>query len=290
MRTDVDRSIAGSSASTLGSGLSAGELAEARSRGVRRRRRGAIGAVVAPTAAFGALILIWSVAVRALEVPVFIIPEPQLVLPSLIENRADLWFNTKVTLSAIGLGFGASVLFAIPMGLAIALSALTRQTAYPVLVLVQLIPKIAIAPLFLIWFGFGLESKVFLTALMTFFPLLLASIAGFQVLDERLLYLTKSMGASMWQTFREVRLPSAMPVLFSGLKTSATIAATAALVAEFVGSNAGLGYRLLVSSMYLDTPQMFAILLILTVIGLGLNYIIEAIEYFVMPWQRASRT
>jgi NitT/TauT family transport system permease protein len=290
VRTETGTAEAARRASTLGSGLSASELAEARNRGIRRRRRTVAGAVIAPTATFAGLVLIWFVAVRALEVPVFIIPEPQLVLPSLIENRVDLWFNTKITLTEIALGFGASVLFAIPMGLAIALSPLIRQTAYPVLVLIQLIPKIAIAPLFLIWFGFGLQSKVFLTALMTFFPLLLASIAGFQVLDERLLYLTKSMGASTWQTFKEVRLPSAMPVLFSGLKTSATIAATAALVAEFVGSNAGLGYRLLVASMYLDTPQMFAILLILTVIGLGLNYIIEAIEFFVMPWQRASRT
>jgi len=96
------------------------------------------------------------------------------------------------------------------------------------------------------------------------------------------------MGASTWQTFRYVRLPSALPVIFSGLKVSATIAVTAAIVAEFVGSNNGLGYRLLVASQYLDTPLIFAILLLMTIIGLGLNYIVEIVEYFVLPWRRVS--
>lgn len=255
----------------------------------RKRRKGLV-TVVAPVATFVLLVVLWAILVRVFEIPRYMVPEPQSIPPALVEYREDLWRHTLITMQAILLGFGVSVVFAIPMGLAIALSNVTKQTAYPVLVFVQLIPKIAVAPLFLIWFGFGLQSKVLLTALMTFFPLLLASIAGFQVLDERLLYLTRSMGASRWQTFREVRLPSAMPVIFSGLKTSATIAATAAIVAEFVGSNAGLGYRLLVASLYLDTPLIFAILVILTFIGLGLNYIIEGIEYFVMPWKRAVKS
>jgi NitT/TauT family transport system permease protein len=245
--------------------------------------------VVAPIITFGSIIFLWSAFVMVCEIPQYLLPTPQSVLPSLAANWPDLWANTQITVTEVLLGFGVSVVFAIPMGAAIALSATTRQVAYPLLVFIQLIPKIAIAPLFVVWFGFGLQSKVFLTTLLTFFPLLLASIAGFQTLDERLLYLTRSMGASRWQTFKNVRLPSALPVIFSGLKTSATIAATAAIVAEFVGSNAGLGYRLLVASLYLDTPLMFAILLILTFIGLGMNYMIEALEYFLMPWRHVTR-
>lgn len=252
----------------------------------RLRSRAFIISVVAPIITFAVLLLVWWAFVTALEIPEYLVPAPQAVLPSLTANWNDLLANTQITVTEVLLGFGASVVFSIPMGLAIALSVTTRQVAYPVLVFIQLIPKIAIAPLFVVWFGFGLESKVLLTGLLTFFPLLLASIAGFQTLDERLLYLTKSMGSSRWQTFRNVRLPSALPIIFSGLKTAATIAATAAIVAEFVGSNAGLGYRLLVASLYLDTPLIFAILLILTFIGLGMNYLIEAIEYFVMPWKR----
>lgn len=254
----------------------------------RRRDRDRVKTVLIPALTFVVLIVAWGALVAAFNIPIYLVPAPSTVIPALINNAPDLWSNSLVTLTEIGFGFGITVLFAIPMGLAIALSRSTRQVAYPVLVFIQLIPKIAIAPLFVVWFGFGIDSKIFLTALLTFFPLLLASIAGFQTIDERLMYLTRSMGASRSQTFWKVRLPSALPVIFSGLKTAATIAATAAIVAEFVGANAGLGYRLLVASLYLDTPLIFAILLILTVIGLGLNYLIEAIEYLVMPWKRAT--
>lgn len=254
----------------------------------RRRRRNTVMTIVVPILTFVVIVVAWGGLVALFNTPIYLVPSPGDVIPALMNNAGDLWANSIVTLIEIGAGFGLTVVFAIPMGLAIALSITTKQIAYPVLVFVQLIPKIAIAPLFVVWFGFGIESKVFLVAIMTFFPLLLASIAGFQTLDDRLLYLTKSMGATRTQTFWKMRLPSALPVIFSGLKTAATIAATAAIVAEFVGANAGLGYRLLVASLYLDTPLIFAILLVLTIIGLGLNYIIEAIEYLVMPWKRAT--
>ena len=126
-----------------------------------------------------------------------------------------LWNHSVVTLTEILLGFGLTVLTAIPLGLVIALSPLAKQIGYPPLMLMQLVPKIAVAPLFLVWLGFGIESKVLLTVLMTFFPLLLASISGFQILDNRFLYLTQSMGAHRWQTFRYLRFPAALPVIFS---------------------------------------------------------------------------
>ena len=254
----------------------------------RLRARASLMTVVPPVLTAAILILLWWGLVEYFQVPVYLVPSPDLVIPSLIQYWPDLWENTQFTVTAVLLGFGASILTAIPMGLAIAVSRTTKQAAYPVLVFIQLIPKIAIAPLFVVWFGFALESKVMLTTLLTFFPLLLASIAGFQALDQRVLYLTRTMGASTWQTFRYVRLPSALPVIFSGLKVSATIAVTAAIVAEFVGSNSGLGYRLLVASQYLDTPLIFAILLVMTIIGLGLNYVVEIVEYFVLPWRRVT--
>jgi NitT/TauT family transport system permease protein len=256
-------------------------------RGSRRNLRGTFFGVLAPIATFAVLIFLWWALVALFTVPEYLVPAPQAVVPALVNNWPDLLDQTNTTLTEIVLGFLITVVFAIPMGLVIALSLVARRVAYPILVFVQLIPKIAVAPLFVVWFGFGLQSKLLLTVLMTFFPLLLASIAGFQALDQRLLYLTKTMGASRTQTFWSVRLPSALPIIFSGLKTAATIATTAAIVAEFVGSNSGLGYRLLTATLYLDTPLIFAILLILTVIGLGMNYAIEAAEYFVMPWKRA---
>ena len=253
-------------------------------RGGSRRR--SLAWALAPVLMFVGLIALWAALVSIFRIPNYLVPSPQEVIPRLIQARQVLWANTLTTLREIIIGFAITVVISIPLGLLIALSLLARRLAYPVLVFIQLVPKIAIAPLFLVWFGFGIQSKVLLTILLTFFPLLLASIAGFQALDTRLLYITRSMGASIWQTFWYVRFPSALHVIFSGLKTAATIAATAAIVAEFVGSNSGLGYQLLVATGVLDTPLIFATLLILTVIGIGLNYLIEAAGYFAMPWMR----
>ena len=255
-----------------------------------RRRRFVIRVVNAmlPAVVFFVLIAAWWAAVEIAKVPAFLLPPPQDVLPRIAEDRQSFAFHSWVTIQEILLGFGLSVVTAIPLGLLIALSPLAKRMLYPLLVSIQLVPKIAVAPLFVVWLGFGLTSKVLLTLLLTFFPLLLASMAGFQILDRRLLYLTQSMGATTWQTFRHLRFPAALPVIFGGLKTSATIAATAAIVAEFVGANKGLGYVLLQGTANLDTTRVFAVLFMLTVIGLGLNSIVEAVEYLITPWQRSK--
>jgi NitT/TauT family transport system permease protein len=269
-----------------------GELSPAADHGAARRprrRRGALFAILwgsLPALVFVALIALWWAAVEIIKVPGYLLPPPQDVLPRLVTSRQTLWNHSLVTLQEIILGFGLSVVTAIPLGLLIALSPTAKRMLYPLLVFIQLVPKIAIAPLFVVWVGFGPTSKVLLTLLLTFFPLLLASIAGFQILDQRMLYLTRSMGATFWQTFRYLRFPSALPVIFGGLKTSATIAATAAIVAEFVGANKGLGYLLLQATGTLDTTLVFAILFLLTIIGLALNTIVEVAEYLMTPWRR----
>jgi len=232
----------------------------------------------------------WWAAVVFLEIPGYLLPNPIDVVIRMFTDWELIWRNSQFTVTAIVLGFGITIVTAIPLGLIIALSKVAKQTLYPPMMLLQLVPKIAVAPLFLVWLGFGIESKVLLTILMTFFPLLLASISGFQILDDRLLYLTKSMGASTWQTFRYLRFPSALPVIFSGLKASATIAATAAIVAEFVGSNNGLGYVLLRGTSTLDTEIVFAVLVVLTLIGIAINYSVEFAEWIMTPWQRAKTT
>jgi NitT/TauT family transport system permease protein len=167
-----------------------------------------------PALVFVALIFLWWLAITLFQVPAYLLPPPQDVLPELIKARQSLWDHSLITMEEIVLGFLLSVVSAIPMGLLIALSPTAKRLLYPLLVFIQLVPKIAIAPLFVVWIGFGPTSKVMLTLLLTFFPLLLASISGFQILDERFLYLTRSMGATTWQTFRYLRFPSALPVIF----------------------------------------------------------------------------
>jgi NitT/TauT family transport system permease protein len=259
-----------------------------RSKSLRAMRR--IGWNLLPPLTFIAMIVLWWAAVELFKIPAYLLPGPKAVFGRLISDAPLLWTHSQVTLTEIILGFGITIVTAIPLGLLIALSPLSKQLVYPPIMLMQLVPKIAVAPLFLVWLGFGIESKVLLTVLLTFFPLLIASISGFQILDDRFLYLTRSMGATGWQTFRFLRFPAALPVIFSGLKTSATIAATAAIVAEFVGANKGLGYVLLRGTSTMDIELVFAVLVVLTLIGVAINYIVEFSEWAMTPWQRTKNT
>jgi NitT/TauT family transport system permease protein len=256
------------------------------SRTLRRLKR--VGWNLLPPLTFIAIVGVWAAAIPVFHIPPYLLPGPGAVFNRLVTDAQQLWSNSLVTLTEIVLGFGLTLISAIPLGLLIALSLFAKQIVYPPLMLMQLVPKIAVAPLFLVWLGFGIESKVLLTLLMTFFPLLLASISGFQILDNRLLFLTQSMGASWWQTFRFLRFPAALPVIFSGIKTSATIAATAAIVAEFVGANKGLGYVLLRGTSTMDIELVFAVLVVLTIVGIAINYAVEFCEWAMTPWQRAK--
>ncbi len=241
-----------------------------------------------PPLTFVAMVGLWWGAVVVFKIPAYLLPGPDAVFSRIVSDAALLWSHGQITLLEIVLGLGLTIVAAIPLGLLIALSALAKQVVYPPIMLMQLVPKIAVAPLFLVWLGFGIESKVLLTILMTFFPLLIASISGFMILDDRLLYLTRSMGASWWDTFRYLRFPAALPVIFSGIKTSATIAATAAIVAEFVGANRGLGYVLLRGTSSMDIELVFAVLVVLTGIGIAINYVVEFCEWAITPWERAK--
>jgi NitT/TauT family transport system permease protein len=257
-----------------------------RSRSARLLRR--IAWNLLPPLTFVAMVAVWWGAVVAFEIPAYLLPGPAAVFSRIVSDAPMLWNHAQITLIEIIVGFGLTIVTSIPLGLLIALSAVAKQIVYPPIMLMQLVPKIAVAPLFLVWLGFGLESKVLLTVLMTFFPLLLASISGFMILDDRLLYLTRSMGASSWETFRYLRFPAALPVIFSGIKTSATIAATAAIVAEFVGANKGLGYVLLRGTSTMDIELVFAVLVVLTIVGIVINYVVEFAEWAMTPWQRAK--
>lgn len=259
-----------------------------RSRTERALRR--IGWNLLPPLTFVAMVALWWGAVELFKIPAYLLPGPKAVFERLVTDAGLLWLHSQVTLTEILLGFAITIVTAIPLGLLIALSPLSKQLVYPPIMLMQLVPKIAVAPLFLVWLGFGIESKVLLTVLLTFFPLLIAAISGFQILDDRLLYLTRSMGATSWQTFRYLRFPAALPVIFAGVKTSATIAATAAIVAEFVGANKGLGYVLLRGTSTMDIELVFAVLVVLTLIGVAINYAVEFCEWAMTPWQRAKDT
>jgi NitT/TauT family transport system permease protein len=254
----------------------------------RRLLRLAVGAVV-PAAAFALLLLLWELIARWRDVPRYVLAKPSEFLPLVYDDRHLLWTNSLTTLKEILLGFALAVVVSIPLGYLLATSRFAERALYPVVVFFQIVPKIAVAPMLVIWFGFGLVPKVILTFVICFFPLVVDSMTGFKSLDVRLLYLSRSMGASRWQTLRYLRLPSAMPSIFSGLKVSVVFAVNAAIVGEFISANAGLGFLLLRGSGALDLPLVFAVLVAMSVLGLALSYAVEVAEGVLMPWRTQVR-
>jgi NitT/TauT family transport system permease protein len=248
------------------------------------KARDRISAVVFPLATFAALLVAWQFLVRLFGVPEYILPLPTEFLAKLVESRALIWQHTLVTASEVLLGFLFAAAIGVPLGLMIVSFKWLERSLYPLIVFFQLIPKIAVAPLFVVWFGFGPFPKVLLTFMLCFFPTLVASMTVFRALDERVLYLTRSMGANAGQTFRYIRLPSAIAHIFGGFKVSIVFAATGAIVAEFVGSNSGLGYLLLRATSYLDMPLIFAVLVALSAIGIVFSYAVQLLERLCMPW------
>lgn len=245
-----------------------------------------LSAIFYPVLSFSVLLLLWQFGVRAAGVPEYILPVPSEFMAKLWTSRALITEHTLVTAKEIVLGFLMAAAISVPLGFFIVSVKPVERAVYPVIVFFQLIPKIAIAPLFVVWFGFGLFPKVLLTFLLCFFPTLVASMTGFRALDERVLFLTDSMGATWWQTFRYVRLPAAMAYIYAGLKVSVVFAATGAIVGEFVGANAGLGYLLLRGTSYLDMPLIFAVLVALSIVGIFFSYVVQYSERLLMPWQR----
>jgi len=248
--------------------------------------RDRVSAVLYPVATFSLLLLAWQFLVRTFGVPEYILPVPTEFLAKLYESRGLIFDHTLVTANEIVLGFLVAALVGVPLGLMIVSVKFLERSLYPLILFFQLIPKIAIAPLFIVWFGFGPFPKILLTFLLCFFPTLVASMTGFRALDERVLYLSRSMGATAWQTFRYVRLPAALGHIFGGFKVSIVFAATGAIVAEFVGANSGLGYLLLRATSYLDMPLIFAVLVALSAIGILGSYAVQVLERLCMPWLR----
>jgi NitT/TauT family transport system permease protein len=188
-------------------------------------------------------------------------------------------------------GFALSVLVGVPMAMMIAYSRVIESYLYPLLVFSQSIPKVAIAPLFVVWFGFGLFPKMIVAFLLGFFPLVVSTVMGFKSVESDMVDLARSMGSTRLKMFFKISLPQALPHIFTGLKVGAALAATAAVVAEFVASDRGLGYLLLQYNGQLDTPMVFATIVILSLIGLTVYYVVEIIERIAIPWhvsQQAS--
>jgi NitT/TauT family transport system permease protein len=231
----------------------------------------------------------WEVVSLLELVPAFLLPSPNKILAELARSINGLASHFLVTAWESFLGLLAAVLVAVPSALGIAHIPWIARSIYPVLIGSQALPKVALAPLIIVWFGFGLASKVVVAFLVAFFPLLIATIAGFKSVDNRYVDLGQTMKAPNWRILWRIRVPIALPSFFSGLKIAATFAVIGAIVGEFIAADAGLGYRLLIAFTFLQTDLMFAILLLMAVLGMLFFYAVEWIERATIPWHVSQR-
>jgi len=239
--------------------------------------------------ALGAL-FIWEAAVRVFDVPEFVLPTPSAVLEELWLERAQLFSQGAITLRAILLGFGLGIGVGVPAALLITYSRIFDKAVYPLLIFSQTIPKIAVAPVFIVWFGFGLLPKVLIAFLICFFPIVIDTVIGLRSVEPNAIDLIRSMGGSRAEAFRRVRIPHALPYFFSGLKIAITLAVVGAVVGEFVGSTTGLGFLIVEASGFLKNRLLFGAIIVLTVIGVALFYMVNLIERLMLPWHVTQRT
>ena len=238
---------------------------------------------------FLALFLLWEYAVRLFGVKEYLLPPPSKVWTEFLKRSDTVLLGAWETTKEILGGYFLAVVVSIPLAYAVARSRFIEESVYPVVVFLQIIPKIAIAPLFIIWLGFGFMPKLLIVFLLCFFPIVVASVAGFKSVDPEIMDFSRTTGASPWTMFVKIRLPQALPEIFTGLKVGAALSATAAVVAEFVAADRGLGYLLQQYNGQLETPMVFAIIVLLSLIGLAVYYTVEVIERLVIPWHVSQR-
>jgi NitT/TauT family transport system permease protein len=245
---------------------------------------GVLKSVLGSTVTLIGLVVLWEALVRYFQIRGWLLPAPSAIVQAMIEWRSELVVHTAVTLYETLVGFAISIAISIPLAVAIVYSPLLQNTIYPLLLAMQSTPKVAIAPLLSLWIGFGAAPKIIVVFLVCFFPIIVATASGLSAVPPPLIDLIRSLSASQMQTFVKIRFPTAMPHIFVGLKIAITFAVIGAVIGEFVGSENGLGYLILVSTSQSRTPLAFGALVLLTIISIVLYYGVALVERIVVPW------
>ncbi len=257
----------------------------------RRESRARQSAILFPIAVLIAVLAVWEAGTRLLAIPAFLLPPPSQIAVAMKAHWSLVLQYSWATTVEIVLGYLLSIVVGVPLALAIFLWPPFARSIYPLLVSSQAMPKVAIAPLFIVWFGFGLLPKVLIAFMIAFFPIVIDTAVGLGSIEPEKIYLARSMGFGSVATFFKIRLPNALPSIFGGLKIAITLAVVGAVVGEFVGGDAGLGYLLMVANGSMDTPLLFAGLVGLTVLGIGFYMLVEIAESLAIPRHiRASST
>jgi NitT/TauT family transport system permease protein len=237
-----------------------------------------------PVVVLIAIIILWELAVWLFAIPGYILPAPSSIWTETVNSASMIFGHTLATTWTVGLGFIASIVISLPLAVAITSSPLMANTIYPFLVLTQSIPKVALAPILVVLMGANELPRIVITFLVAFFPLVLATAAGLQSVPAELIELGRACRASRWKELVRIRLPYAVPFIFSGLKAAVTLSVVGAVVAEFVNADRGLGYLIVTSTAFFQVPLAWSALIVLSILGIVLFQIVALIERIFFPW------
>ncbi|MGP3929466.1 ABC transporter permease [Nonomuraea sp. KM88] len=284
MSTNTKRHAAGREAPAVPDGETVPVEAPTSSDAPARRRR--VPEITYSVLVFIGLLVVWQAVVEIFDVSDILVPAPTAVAASLVEGFQDgsLITHSLVTLKEILIGFGIAVGSALVSAVLITQFRTVERVLFPLLILTQTIPKVAMAPLLIVWFGIGISSKVLTVALIAFFPLLINAILGFRSAAYEQVEMLRSFGASRMQVMRHLQIPSALPHIFAGLEVAVILSVTGAVVAEFVGSSEGLGYLIQATNFTLDVARTFAVIVVLSAVGIALHAVVVQLGKWLVFW------
>jgi NitT/TauT family transport system permease protein len=229
------------------------------------------------------LVVLWQALVTVFPVPAFVLPSPTAILASLAKPNYSWLDNTLVTAAEIFGGYALSVVLGVALALLFSWSRILTMLVFPLLVTLNMIPKVALGPLVIVWFSYGIGTNILITFTLCFFPILLTTVRGLNEVEPDILDLVRSLKGSRWQAFRYIQLPGSLPYIFSGMKVAAILAVAGAVVGEFIASERGLGYLMIQVQASLDTPAMFMAVVLLTLLGIALYFIVMLMEHLWVP-------
>jgi NitT/TauT family transport system permease protein len=236
-----------------------------------------------------AVVALWQILVVAFNIPDLLIPSPVQVIKAIAASPQYYWIHTLRTFYETAIGFALAVIIGVALSILIVSSRFMEETVYVILIGSNGIPKVAIAPLFVVWLGTGLLPKIAISATIAIFVIVIDLVLGFRSVDSDMLDLARSLRGSRWKTLLLIRFPHALPNLFSGMKAATTLALIGSIVGEFVASDRGLGYIIMVAQGSFDTVQIFASVTILGTMGTLLFFGVEWVEKLVLPWHVSLR-
>jgi len=234
-------------------------------------------------------IVAWQIASVVFDIPSFLLPSPYQIGIEIVANRNILLSHVGVTCLEILAGFVISVLIGLPLAALFVYSRLLEQAIFPLVVGSNTVPKVALAPLLLAWFGFGLTPKILIVVLVTFFPIIINAVVGLKSMPPQMVHLARSMGATPLQTFWRFQLPAAMPHVFAGLKIATSLSVIGAIVAEFIGADSGLGYLMMIANADINIARQFAAIVVLSLIGMLFYWSIDVLQRVFLPWHVSVR-